>query len=255
MDSLLTRGGNRSPRKAFTLIELLIVIAIILILISITLPNFIRARTRARLTDALSGMKTVVAALEAYYSQYDRYINPYFPNYPEPESMHMFMAFLGIEGINDSGNPYPPHHNIGQQLTTPNQFLTELPRAPFWSALLQSDSLENGQIHNYSDVETFVDQGKVFWASFPFSTNIGNNPNINPPMWASNIPVVPVFHIRYFMLSIGPNLEIDQGSFVNANIYDPTNGLYSYGDITYLAPYGFMGNGHWVGRRQLNYNY
>lgn len=53
-------------KKAFTLIELLIVVAIIAILAAIAVPNFLEAQTRAKVSRALSDMRTVNTAFETY---------------------------------------------------------------------------------------------------------------------------------------------------------------------------------------------
>lgn len=53
-------------RKAFTLIELLIVVAIIAILAAIAVPNFLEAQTRARVARVVADMRTVNTAFETY---------------------------------------------------------------------------------------------------------------------------------------------------------------------------------------------
>ncbi len=55
-----------SSRKGFTLIELMIVIAIIAILAAILVPNFIRARAQGQLTSCKSNLKNIGTALEMY---------------------------------------------------------------------------------------------------------------------------------------------------------------------------------------------
>ena len=53
-------------RRAFTLIELLITVAIIAILAAIALPNFLEARTRSKVSRMQSDLRTLGGALEMY---------------------------------------------------------------------------------------------------------------------------------------------------------------------------------------------
>ncbi len=58
-------------KKGFTLIELMIVIAIIAILAAVLVPNFMRAREASRLTACKSNLKNISTAVETYSNDYD----------------------------------------------------------------------------------------------------------------------------------------------------------------------------------------
>ena len=62
-------------KKAFTLIELMIVVAIIGILAAIAVPNFVKFQCRAKQTEAKTGLKTIVVAEELHRGDNDTYVS------------------------------------------------------------------------------------------------------------------------------------------------------------------------------------
>jgi type IV pilus assembly protein PilA len=60
-------------RKGFTLIELMIVVAIIGILAAIAIPNFIKFQARSKQSEAKSNLKAMFTAERAYYQEKDTY--------------------------------------------------------------------------------------------------------------------------------------------------------------------------------------
>ena len=63
--------GNNS--KGFTLIELMIVVAIIGILAAIAIPNFLTYQCKARQAEAKTNLGSLRVSQEAYYAEYDTY--------------------------------------------------------------------------------------------------------------------------------------------------------------------------------------
>ena len=89
---------NHPPLKmrataAFTLIELLIVVAIIAILAAIAVPNFLEAQTRAKVSRVKSDMRTTATGLELYRVDNNDY-PPGFGLTVDPDDRWLFGLWL-----------------------------------------------------------------------------------------------------------------------------------------------------------------
>jgi type II secretion system protein G len=129
--------------RAFTLIELLIVVTIIAILAAIALPNFLEAQTRAKVARAQSDLRTVVTALEAYRVDFNRY--------PPATGVGIYYQ-----------QPYSnPMNQRLITLTTPVAYISSVPEDPFTPNRI----IDNNDPHPYVTYDYVDSPGNVYGSS------------------------------------------------------------------------------------------
>ncbi|MEQ8819395.1 MAG: prepilin-type N-terminal cleavage/methylation domain-containing protein [Sumerlaeia bacterium] len=219
-------------RRAFTLIELLIVVAIIAILAAIAVPNFLEAQVRSKVSRVKADMRSLATAMESYAVDNNKY----------PIPSNALGQFITDPAGDNTVSPYETKTPI--LLTTPIAYLTSRQTDPF---VIVRNSVEPPLYHTIT--KDFVDlkhdtsstNWKIYWAIFFAETFNGMSA---PPA------------ISYWLQSFGPDQVHDAnvphaaggpvlGPHVHGNgaIYDPTNGTVSGGDIHYFGPgYGFPGS-------------
>lgn len=110
----MPRAG--SSCRCFTLIEILIVVAIIAILAAIAIPNFLEAQTRAKVSRAKADMRSIQTALEVYRVD----SNNYPPCYVFPSAMELSPLTTPVAYISSvPREPFTPHNAVGVPFEEP----------------------------------------------------------------------------------------------------------------------------------------
>lgn len=223
---LFTNDRMKKREKAFTLIELLIVIAIILILIGIALPNFLEAQVRAKVTNAEGEMRSIKIALVSY--GVDR---PFYP------------ADIMEQGISIPGPSHSWTRSIlgWKQLTTPTAYMKALPQDRFMYDENWTPSRQAEQYYRYL---------AAGWRCGCAGVSVKKGKCIVPAAVKGKIsfttPFDPdaTFKGSFTILSDGPDRTwnfgewvVHQENFRSRNgLYSPTNGTTSSGDLVVWGP-------------------
>ncbi len=89
----------RNQRKGFTLIELMIVVAIIGILAAIAIPNFLRFQLKAKSSEGKTNLAAIRTAEQSYYSEFGFYVSATAS--PVNHLQNLKAPFVNADGAND----------------------------------------------------------------------------------------------------------------------------------------------------------
>lgn len=197
----------RFNSRAFTLIELLIVVAIIAILAAIAVPNFLEAQVRAKVSRCKADMRSLATAVESYAVDHNKY----------PDASFAAITFS--------------FNNRLLNITTPVAYMTSLPLDAFRTKRTKfpDPGRPDTSTFDYTDRQTAIEPASprfgfnLFAIDFAYSRYFGGSP-------------------PWFILSPGPdfnNAPFDVGTPIPGltarrqvlESYDPTNGTVSRGAI------------------------
>ena len=198
---------RKTKVRAFTLIELLLVIAIIAILALIAIPNFLESQVRARVSKAKADMRSIASALEAYYVDWNNY--PLVLKWADQTQNRMFSyGFLTqFDGLTT------PIAYVTSNLNLQDPFKLKEGRL-WWYAYEFCNIRSLWQWTGYT-VTTY------FWGLRSIGPDRVWGPNPTDPNGPTNV---------WFLCRFTPQ---DPGTLWH---YDPTNGTVSGGDIIRMGP-------------------
>jgi len=85
-------------RGGFTLIELMIVVAIIGILAAIAIPNFLKFQLKAKSSEGKTNLAAIRTAEESYFSEFGSYVSANAS--PAEPGLNVKVAFTNVDGAN-----------------------------------------------------------------------------------------------------------------------------------------------------------
>ena len=196
--------------RAFTLIELLIVVAIIGILAAIAVPNFLQAQTRAKLAQVTSNMKSLSTAMLTYQADYT--------SMPLHDPAHLYNIYRNA-------------------LTTPVAYIAKIPTDVFQSYQLSRTT----EMFSSAGGKAAELHPEPFYAPAYGNRNmdktipaIGSGDDLTlrfqdaPALFAK---ARSQYTTGRYIVSVGPDLE-----HTYPGTYDVSNGLTSRGDIIWVCP-------------------
>ncbi|MDX1973113.1 MAG: prepilin-type N-terminal cleavage/methylation domain-containing protein [Candidatus Sumerlaeia bacterium] len=222
------------PTRAFTLIELLIVVAIIAILAAIAVPNFLEAQTRSKVSRSAADLRTISLGLEMYRLDNN--------NYPYSESIGPAVWLV------PGGRPIQGDGRLLGGITSPIAYISSVPTDAFNHSFTDpgTGQLLFGKGPLYYDRAGLGYVNGVFTTTKPtFIPNDAGTNGLNASGADVQVNDPSLMPTAYAIYSLGPDLDLvarDAAGNVSTaskfninNRYDPTNGTVSTGNVIRYA--------------------
>jgi prepilin-type N-terminal cleavage/methylation domain-containing protein/prepilin-type processing-associated H-X9-DG protein len=208
---LALRSGSAPTRTAFTLIEMLVVMTVIVILAAALLPVLSNGKERAQNVECLSNLKQLQGCAQMY--------------------------------VNDNDDDLPPNNSVATMSGNPTnespQYFRSMSWLPDTDASIEYDpsNIVNGALFPYNtslpiyhcpaDTSTLTGTNEMRWRSYNMSLSINGYPEASP--W----PLLQWKHVRDVPAAANAFVFIDENenSIVDSNYGAPAIG--SWDDLTW----------------------
>jgi len=217
-------------RKGFSLLELLIAIAIISIITAIVVPNLMSANIRAKVSGVKADMGSIAIALEDYKVDYGEYpkdsrFSRDTTGYASDIIAQPNQAFDGDGGTDSDDNDAI---GLGYLVYPKTDF------EPTYLKRIAGDPFNNSGKEDWNGTSGAHNHHYLYytgkWDSVSGTSVDCTSSDDSPQYWA--------------LVSYGPDKDKDITSYANAkkavadgtNLYNPDNGIVSSGDIVIIGP-------------------
>jgi prepilin-type N-terminal cleavage/methylation domain-containing protein len=220
-------------RRAFTLIELLIVVAIIGVLAAIAVPNFLNAQVRAKVARSLADMRSLSSAVHQIHLDKGFWlVDAWEDNGQEADGDRILLEIFNNVGACAEGSGGSTGYGRGTleyiaPLTSPVAYMASIPMDPFVSDNIDAMTRGFGSPYN---TYLYIDNDNHYE---------GPDHDIQ---CLHNAALAEYYHTRilrtneFAFLALGPDGHLGVGSGGGALDsrgfpYSPSNGVASAGDI------------------------
>lgn len=222
---------GKERKSAFTLIELLIVVAIIAILAAIAVPNFLEAQVRAKVSRVKADSRSLAIAFESYRVDNTEY----------PPGANQLLVNNNPPAVPPAGvmtNAETKYGWIYHFLTSPIAYMSAIPRDPF--------TIATGALGKNGQYNTGFSSYYDYSPTSPWQVGAPHI-NANRP-----ITIARQIGVGWWLRSFGPSRNVVDAQFgvgwviggilgvISTNswgypncFYDPSNGTVSRGHIIY----------------------